>query len=126
MTLQVTPEAERVGGKALEAAYRITQEALRNVDRHAQAGNVRVEASGSNRHLNLLIADDGVGFSAEDRRRRADEGHLGLSLVDDLARDAGGELHVESQPWRGTELRARLPVEPVAGTEASRASAGLR
>lgn len=110
VTLQVTREAEMVGGEALEAAYRIAQEALRNVDRHAQAQHVRVEAGRRDAHLALLIADDGVGFSTEERRRRAEEGHLGLSLVEDLAREAGGELEVASARQRGTEVRARLPL----------------
>ncbi|MGA8016375.1 MAG: ATP-binding protein, partial [Candidatus Dormiibacterota bacterium] len=101
--------AQSVTGRALDAAFRIAQEALRNVTEHARAAHVRVQASQRDARLDLEIADDGVGFTSEDRRRQAQAGHLGLALVHDLAREAGGELTVESAPRRGTTLRAWLP-----------------
>jgi signal transduction histidine kinase len=112
VTIDVAPEAETVRGRALEAAYRIAQEALRNVDRHAQARHVRVEAARRDGALDLIISDDGVGFSADERRRRTEEGHLGLSLIGGLAREAGGELSVVSAPERGTQVRTLVPVDP--------------
>jgi signal transduction histidine kinase len=108
--ITITPAAEGIRGSALTATYRITQEALRNVAAHAGAHHVQVAVSRADGQVDLEIADDGVGFSAEVRRQRVEEGHLGLRLIHDLARESGGELEIESTPNTGTTLRARLPV----------------
>lgn len=92
-------------GQAL-VAYRIVQEALGNLVRHAgaAAGTVRVRARGD--VLELEIADGGRGFDVEDGRA---PGHLGLISMDERARAAGGTLTVSSRPGAGTVVRLRLP-----------------
>ena len=110
MSIGVAGEAEGVRGTALTAAYRIAQEALRNVDQHAGAHHVRMEVSAGDGHLDLEIADDGIGFSDETRDLRVEAGHLGLTLIHDLARESGGDLEVRSAPRAGTTLRAHLPL----------------
>jgi signal transduction histidine kinase len=60
--------------------------------------------------LDLRIVDDGVGFTAERRHQQVAAGHLGLSLIHDLAREAGGDLEIRSVPDAGTMLHAQLPV----------------
>ncbi|MGA2283730.1 MAG: sensor histidine kinase [Candidatus Dormibacteria bacterium] len=117
----LTPAAREVRGTVLAAAYRITQEALRNVTQHASAHHVRVSVRSDESHLELEIADDGVGFSAESRHRQAEAGHLGLSLIHDLARESGGQLEIHSAPRAGTALRARLPLD---GASAARTPGG--
>ena len=111
VSIGVDHRAEGVRGTALSATYRIAQEALRNVAQHAHARHVRMavwrEADGN---LDLEISDDGVGFTAERRQQQSEAGHLGLSLIHDLARESGGELQVRSAPQQGTTLHARLPV----------------
>lgn len=84
--------------------YRTAQEALRNVVKHAQATRVcvRVETDG---RVCLTVEDDGVGLPAEARA----EGHFGLRLLADLARDAHGELRVESEPQQGTRVMIEVP-----------------
>ncbi|HYA00706.1 MAG TPA: sensor histidine kinase [Candidatus Binatia bacterium] len=121
VSISVADAVDGVRGAALDAAFRIAQEALRNVAEHARARSVRVEVSRLDGSLRLEIADDGVGFSADQRRERAEAGHLGLRLLHDLAREAGGELAVVSEPSQGTTLRAELPlVTPLPGDPARR------
>ena len=119
--VEVAPEAAGVRGAAITATYRIAQEALRNVGDHAAAHHVRVAVRRDGGDLELEIVDDGTGFSEEQRRRRAEDGHLGLRLIQDLARESGGGLRIESAPHRGTALHARLPV---AGGTAQPGAAG--
>ncbi len=56
--------------------------------------------------MRLEVADDGAGFAPEERERRREEGHVGLSLLEELAVSAGGRLDVRSAPGEGTDLRA--------------------
>ena len=81
----------------------------------ADAARVRICADSHAGHLDLQIADDGAGFSEEERHRQAEAGHIGLRLILDLARDSGGELVIQSAPHSGTTLRAHLPI----GSEAA-------
>src|SRR4051794_32400367 len=69
--------------------FRIAQEALRNVRRHADAGRVTVSLSATRSHAVLEVADDGSGFDAEEAERRSN-GHFGLRMMGDMVRDAGG------------------------------------
>jgi two-component system, NarL family, sensor kinase len=57
----------------------------------------------------LVIADDGRGFRPERREQRLEEGHLGLSLVEELARQSGGRLTITSAEGAGTRVELRMP-----------------
>ena len=57
----------------------------------------------------LVIADDGRGFRPDERERRLEEGHLGLSLVEELARQSGGRLSVSSAEGSGTRVELTVP-----------------
>jgi PAS domain S-box-containing protein len=95
---------------SLEAAscvYRIAQEALNNIARHAQATRVAVLLAG-HRNLNLSIRDDGVGFDPAAVRGA---GGLGLVSMEERARMAGGTLSVSAGPGRGTRVRLIIPSE---------------
>src|SRR3954470_11320323 len=70
--------------------YRVCQEALRNVEKHAGAAHVAVRVGRSGSSAVLEVTDDGRGVPAD----APEEGHLGLQIVDDLVRDAGGTLLV--------------------------------
>jgi signal transduction histidine kinase len=115
VTIEVDESVGDVRGTALSATYRITQEALHNVDQHAHARHVRVAVVKDDGRLDLRIVDDGVGFTADRRHRQLEAGHLGLSLIHDLAREAGGDLEVRSVPDAGTTLHARLPTDEEGG-----------
>ncbi|MGZ6123361.1 MAG: ATP-binding protein [Myxococcales bacterium] len=98
--------------RALElACFRIAQEALANVSRHAEARGVRVELRATDLTLELMIRDDGKGFDLEAARRHvvARTG-LGLAGMQDRAALARGQLEIESRPGRGTTVRARFPL----------------
>jgi signal transduction histidine kinase len=90
--------------------YRVANEAIRNVQSHAEASKVRVSVTRpEGEGARLVVEDDGRGFDETARERRASRGHLGLSLLDDLVRQAGGELDFESEPGRGTRVELRIP-----------------
>jgi signal transduction histidine kinase len=86
--------------------YRMVQEAVRNVVGHADATRLelRIECS-EDGEVRVCVSDDGRGFSPAQPRN----GHLGLTLMGDLVRQAGGELTVDSAPGAGTEIRALVP-----------------
>ncbi len=89
--------------------YRVAQEALRNVMRHAQASHVRVRARREDGSVFLSVEDDGRGFVPGRSRRAEDREHFGLRVIDDLARDAGALLTVDSHPGRGTRIQIEIP-----------------
>jgi len=57
----------------------------------------------------LVVADDGRGFAPGDRERRADDGHVGMTLLQDLVHQAGGRLSVSSTPGQGTTVELEVP-----------------
>jgi two-component system, NarL family, sensor kinase len=89
--------------------YRVAREALRNVAAHAQASRVRVELTAPDGGRRLTVTDDGRGFSPSEREQRTGEGHLGLSLLEGLAAQAGGRLEIRSKPGEGTSVELNLP-----------------
>jgi signal transduction histidine kinase len=91
--------------------FRLVQEALTNVARHAQARRVQVELAMRDRSLLLTVRDDGKGFDARAARRRAARGDSqGLLGMKERVSLVGGELEIDSPPGRGTSVHARLPV----------------
>ena len=90
--------------------YRVAQEAVRNVIAYADASTVSVDVEVGDATARLLVADDGCGFDDEVRERRRAEGHVGLSLVEELARQAGGSLAIESREGVGTRVRLEVPI----------------
>ena len=92
-----------------ELLYRAAAEAMRNVAAHAHATRVAVGVTTADGRARLRIADDGRGFDAPTRARRRAEGHLGLSLVEDLAAHLGGAATIESAPGAGTRVEVDVP-----------------
>jgi signal transduction histidine kinase len=101
---------ERLDPDTQALVYRVAQEAVRNVIGYADASNVSVEVGVVDSTARLLVADDGRGFGPETRERRRTEGHLGLSLVEELAQQAGGSLAVDSSEGAGTRVRLEVPL----------------
>jgi two-component system sensor histidine kinase UhpB len=93
------------------AVYRISQEALRNVARHAEVGEAQLWLENDASGCMLSITDAGRGM---DLGRRNGNG-IGLMGMRERAALAGGSMEVRSQPGRGTVIRVRFPAEPVAG-----------
>jgi signal transduction histidine kinase len=89
--------------------FRCAQESVRNIINHARASEVSISLSASRRSIVLQIVDDGSGFSAAERELAHADGHAGLRLMEDLAKDAGASLVVASEPGRGTTVRLEAP-----------------
>ncbi len=103
--------AERLPADLELALYRILQEALKNVERHARARRVTVALTKSGDGVLLKIADDGVGFDPDGRPvRRKTTGGLGLLSMRERAAYVGGTLTIKSIPSEGTEITVFAPV----------------
>ena len=102
---RLAPELETI-------LYRIVQESLNNVAKHARAERVTVTVDQPDVGAVLLrVQDDGVGFDASDAGQLLREGHFGLAGMRERASLLGGSLEVDSQPGRGTTVLARLPMQ---------------
>jgi PAS domain S-box-containing protein len=99
-------------------AYRIAQEALVNVRKHADAERVHVLAEGRDRGIVLRIQDDGQGFDLS--RDTTEPGHLGLVAMRERAELAGGWWKCRSAPGAGTTVEFWLPREATTTTGSGR------
>jgi PAS domain S-box-containing protein len=106
-------DAELPGGRLapeLETnCFRIVQEAVANVVAHAQAKRLFVQVHCEGESVVLSVRDDGRGFAAEERLRAAEEGHFGLSAIEERAASMGGRVEIASAKGSGTEIVARMP-----------------
>lgn len=92
--------------EAKEAVYRIAQETLHNVVKHARASSVEIKMQCDHRWVTLEISDDGVGFDAKGEF----PGHLGLRAMHERASRLDGTLKVETAPDKGTQICACVPI----------------
>jgi len=92
------------------AAFRITQEAVTNILRHAQAKNLLVRLQRQPDGLFLLISDDGQGFVPAAHPAR--EGQRGMAGMSERVEQLGGTLKVISEAGKGTHIEARFPWAP--------------
>jgi PAS domain S-box-containing protein len=90
--------------------YRIAQEALTNVRKHAQAQHVRVTLERRGDNFYVRIADDGIGFSGDEGATLP--GHIGLVAMRERAELAGGWLRIESEAGKGTSIDFEIPIGP--------------
>ena len=103
-----------------ELAFRVAQECLRNAVAHSRASSIRLRATvegatleGGN--LVLEISDDGTGFDVHDVTTTAEEGHFGLRILPDLARQRGATLLLATAPGAGTRWRLVAPLVRTGG-----------
>jgi two-component system, NarL family, sensor kinase len=87
--------------------FRTVQEALRNVAKHAEAKHVTVRVEVRDGVATAVVADDGRGFTPNGAP--GDRQHMGVSMLRDLAEEAGGRLSVASAPGQGTTLTLEVP-----------------
>jgi two-component system sensor histidine kinase UhpB len=108
-TIAVAGLEHRLPRETELALYRVGQEALTNVGRHACAAHVHVALERSDGYVALEVKDDGAGFDPE--RVRPGEGHgLGLLGMRERIVTVGGALQIDSAPGRGTAIRAQVPL----------------
>jgi PAS domain S-box-containing protein len=106
---------ERLPLDVEESLYRIAQEALHNVVKHANAQNARITLGRAGRELRLVVEDDGIGFDPS----AAPRGHLGLVGMRQRAERIGGELDISRRPGGGSKVKVRVPVARPAAAEAA-------
>ncbi|MEA2245471.1 MAG: two-component system, NarL family, sensor kinase, partial [Solirubrobacteraceae bacterium] len=112
----------------VELVYRGAQEALRNVDRHADARSAEVTVREDDGAVVLDVEDDGRGMTEADLEEHIADGHMGLRLLADCVAARGGSLQIESEPCTGTRLSLRVPTSgpgDPAGAERTAAALGL-
>jgi two-component system, NarL family, sensor kinase len=109
--LHVDQRAATPGPETAALLYRAAREAVRNAAAHADPATVRIELTRpAPDAVRLVVADDGRGLAAAERERTAADGHIGLTLLDGLARQAGGRLTVGSDAGAGgTRVELELP-----------------
>jgi signal transduction histidine kinase len=118
--LQVVGLEGRLPRELELALYRVGQEALSNVRRHARAAHVQVRLARGEGEVSLVVHDDGCGFNphhpelnaagAPVRNNGTPDRGIGLLGMRERVAALGGELTIESAPGQGTTIRARLPV----------------
>ncbi len=100
--------SEQPSDESKQILFRVAQEALRNVRKHAGAHRVEILLAPVDGGTLLQVKDDGVGFVPEDAWR-AQAGHIGMPSMRERMQRAGGWLEVRSAPGAGAVLEARLP-----------------
>jgi PAS domain S-box-containing protein len=94
------------------AMFRIAQEALNNVRKHAQASEVKIILESSSSNVRMLITDNGNGFlTSKLTGNLAREGKLGVLGMEERARLIGGSLQIKSEPGKGTTVIAKAPTQ---------------
>jgi signal transduction histidine kinase/ABC-type uncharacterized transport system substrate-binding protein len=98
---------ERLPKEIALCAFRVAQEALRNVGRHARANKVYLSVRGSNGHLSVAVRDDGVGFETTEKPEFVGLGHASMR---ERVRLLGGVLKIRSAPGQGTTIETQIPL----------------
>jgi signal transduction histidine kinase len=106
--ISIGADAARFGDERAEVIFRMTEEILRNIERHAGASSVRLNLATDGALLTLSVADDGIGFDPSALR----PGHFGLVGLEEQAQLIGAELTIQSTQDQGTVVRVALRVAP--------------
>ena len=107
-TLDMPKEDIEVKDEHATAIFRITQEALTNIIRHAEAKNVKIQVKFSNSNISLKVCDDGKGIKKNNKH--AKEKTFGVFGMQERAAMLGGEMKIVSQPNKGTTINLSLPL----------------
>jgi len=100
----------RLASHAEVTVFRVVQEVLENVAKHASATHVKVTLHLDSNTARTIIEDDGIGFDVDDALAKADERKtIGLALIRDRAHMLGGTLDIDSVPGRGTRVVLDIP-----------------
>ncbi|MGE0104748.1 MAG: two-component regulator propeller domain-containing protein [Blastocatellales bacterium] len=98
---------ESISPEADICIYRIIQEALRNIVKHSQAANVLISLRRIEKHVELIVSDNGIGF---DRSKSRDGDGFGLISIQERLDGLGGNLAIDSVPGRGSDIIATIPM----------------
>jgi len=110
-------EQERLDADIETVLFRVVQEAMTNVAKHAQASSIRLTLARDDQHLALEVEDDGTGFAVDEalHRESADRG-IGLVGMRERVSQLQGRMHLEASPGKGTRLEVWLPQDQEAAT----------
>jgi len=111
VAVELSIGAERLDPELETAVYRLVQESLTNVVKHAEAASVMLQVTVGDGRLDVLISDDGQGFD-----QAAQSSGFGLAGMRERVELTGGELQVESKPGSGTKVMASVPLEGEGGS----------
>jgi len=100
----------RLPGQVETAIFRVFQEAINNIYKHAGARNVSVRLTRDDGKVIASISDDGKGFDVDSNEGVDKNGGLGLVGIKERVSLLGGTLNIKSKPGKGTELRIEVPV----------------
>jgi signal transduction histidine kinase len=104
-------EGARLASRVEVALYRIVQEALNNVVKHASATSAEIKLSKTGTAVRCSILDNGIGFDPKARQADPSRGGLGLLGIHERVQALEGELQIESSPGQGTRLEIMIPLE---------------
>ena len=114
VALETAGGERRLPAELETALFRVAQEAMSNVARHAEAENAGVLVEFGDRYVGVDVEDDGRGFDVEAALTRDSDGKheapFGLIGMRERVEMLGGTLTVESRPGQGTTVRVRVPV----------------
>lgn len=110
ITTLVKGEAQNLPSLAEVTVFRVVQESVSNIQRHAQAQNASVTLEFDGDQLRLDIQDDGIGFEQAERSSKyAEQNKLGIIGMEHRILAIGGSMHLQSCPGLGTRLEATIP-----------------
>ncbi len=113
--LDLEGKPRRLDGDVELTVFRIGQEALSNVERHAEASSVRLTLSFGADVVRLEVRDDGIGFVPDQVAGEWQASHLGLRGMAERAQLVGGALRITAEPGHGCVIEATVPVRERAG-----------
>lgn len=121
--LTMADELTNLDGRVGTTAFRVLQEALTNVVRHAGAKAIDVELTATDAHVELRVADDGIGIDAGRAQKGEESSGVGLLGMRERVHALGGSLSiVDRHPQRGTEVRCKIPRNPMSIRGAARST----
>jgi signal transduction histidine kinase len=111
IAFNVVGDCNHLPPKLETALFRLTQEALNNVRKHAQAKQVSIDLQVDQRGASLNVRDDGLGFDLQSALAAARaRGSVGIVQMRERAERAGGTFVIETAPGKGTAIRVKLPL----------------
>lgn len=115
VTLRIDEGVDAMPPDLRTTIYRVVQESLANVRKHAATSHASVEVCRTCDEVLVRVVDDGQGFDVEEARKRG----FGLVGMTERVRLAGGSCTIESRPGAGARIEARLPIPAASGAEAA-------
>ena len=126
LVIEISGETETRFPVRIEAAvYKIVEEALTNVMRHASARSATIVLTHAGEALTVVVSDDGDGFEPESRALTPGSG-MGLLCMEERARLLDGTVRIDSAPGNGTVVRATLPLDALSMPATRRETAAVR